>query len=137
MPTLWREVCHGLSQIIGVRVPLTRLITLLFDFGCFKLQNYKVWLDDVFTEVSMLIAKAWKLKDTPTLDAWIDKMRSMCLMSKLITLCKYRAVDEWSVNRFMCQWAPFINSQFVRSWGKPVDKTAVRQIILVIVLSII
>lgn len=60
----------------------------------------------------MLIAKMWKLQDTLKLSDWVGKMRFVCLMSKVTALYKYRAGVEQALRDFMCQWAPFINSQY-------------------------
>lgn len=61
---------------------------LLLDLDYYKLQNYRILWGDSLTAVSLLIAKAWKLQEVLKFEECVDKMRLICLMSKLTVMCK-------------------------------------------------
>lgn len=108
--SFWKMVGSTLSQIIGVRIPVNPRLMLLLDLDFYKLQSCKVYIVNLLTAATLLMANGWKLEELPTLEEWTSKVRHMCLRSKLNALFRYRARYEEALLNFTCQWAVFVNS---------------------------
>lgn len=107
-----------LSQIFGMEVPKDDpRLTILLDFGFFKIWHHRLLLANLLTAACILVAKTWKLEESPSMEDWIIKVRLICLVSKLSALNGYsRGVDQ-AITRFTTNWAFFIHSSFANNRG--------------------
>lgn len=79
----------------------------------------------------MILAKNWKLSETPTKDYWFQKIRFVLLMDKLFTINKIRYGDPIAMTIFKKQYSKSllywenvkpIQCVFQQIWGSLIYK---------------
>lgn len=65
----------------------------------------------MLTVATLLIAKQWKLEEVKATD-WIEKLRTVALMSKLSARTRYRAGNQTALEEFRTHWHRFVTSKY-------------------------
>lgn len=76
----------ALSQISGMVVPKDPRLNILMDFAHFRMSSHRTLFANLLSAASLLIFNVWILEELPSIEDWVNKVRYMCLVSKVSAL---------------------------------------------------
>lgn len=100
-----------LQGIAGHKVRLNPAVMLLFAFGngCKCVKSYGEYVD-----CGMFINSTKMESAIPTVGEWLVKVRYLCLLNKLASMCRYRMGFVNALEKFGLQRECFLVSRYAK-----------------------
>lgn len=100
----------ALKEITGQCIEIHPSVMLLFDF---RIYRHKELLANLLSASITLSAQNWKTAMIPSMQEWLAKVRHVCLLNKLSTVCKYKAGSFTALRAFQTQRRAFVSSKYM------------------------
>lgn len=107
-----QAILQIIYEITEIKLPLLAGVLLLLDFDFVGATVKRCILAYMLTAALLLVAKHWKTQEGLTISDWVLKLQSICTMSKLTAIMRFRNGQPNALKAFASEWKCFINSKY-------------------------